>query len=217
MLKLADELMVARVMAAELPDYLLGDRLFRQIVAKTPSGTQQPKMTLGSLLGRYRLLQHFAGIWTPPNTSNCQPSTQPSPRTDESTAQWIDYIQKELKSYLASWRWYIDECIRRGGCASTYSGEVWIRTRLALLVEEAAALNVPVLAEQGQLRRLDSQLRSVWQEGHSCWPTRRAISTRRIVIGGSTVCRPAPSTTAEFTAAPDFLLPNAPPAQVGRL
>ncbi len=166
MLKLADELMVARVMAAELPDYLLGDRLFRQIVAKTPSGTQQPKMTLGSLLGRYQLLQHFAGDMDA--TQHQQLSAIDAAIAENRRiyrAQWIDYIQKELKSYLASWRWYIDECIRRGGCASTYSGEVWIRTRLALLVEEAAALNVPVLAEQGQLRRLDSQLRSVWQEG----------------------------------------------------
>lgn len=59
--KLAGELMVAGAMASELPDYLLGDRLFRQIVIRTPAGTQQPKMTLGSLLGRYQLLRHFAG------------------------------------------------------------------------------------------------------------------------------------------------------------
>lgn len=164
--KLAGELMVAGAMASELPDYLLGDRLFRQIVIRTPAGTQQPKMTLGSLLGRYQLLRHFAGDLDAGQQQ--QLSAVGAAIADNRRiyhAQWLAYIQKELKSYLDSWRWYVDECVRRGGCASTYAGEVWIRTRLALLLEEAAALNIPILTEQGHLRRLDSQLRSVWQEG----------------------------------------------------
>lgn len=164
--KLATELMVAKAMAAELPDYLLGDRLFRQIVVKTPTGTQQPKMTLGNLLGRDRLLRHFAADL---DASQEQELAVVSATIEDNRriyrAQWVGYIQKELKSYLDSWRWYIDECMRRGGCASTYSGEVWIRTRLALLLEEADTLTVPTLTEQGYLRRFDSQLHSLWQEG----------------------------------------------------
>jgi hypothetical protein len=164
--KLAGELMVAGTMASELPDYLLGDRLFRQIVVRTPAGTQQPKMTLGSLLGRYQLLRHFAGDL---DAGQQQQLAAVGAAIVENRriyhAQWVAYIQKELKSYLDSWRWYVDECVRRAGCASTYPGEVWIRTRLALLLEEAAALKTPILTEQGHLRRLDSQLRSVWQEG----------------------------------------------------
>lgn len=164
--KLVAELMVAGAMASELPDYLLGDRLFRQVVVKTPEGTQQPKMTLGNLLSRYRLLRHFAGDL---DASQQQALAAVGAAIEENRRvyrpQWIGYIQKELKSYLDSWRWYVDECMRRGGCASTYAGEVWIRTRLSLLLEEAETLAVPTLTEQGYLRRLDSQLRSLWHDG----------------------------------------------------
>jgi hypothetical protein len=164
--KLAADLMVAQAMALELPDYLLGDRLFRQVVVKTPAGTQQPKMTLGGLLSRYQLLQHYASDL---DAGQQQLLSAVGTAIDEHRrvyrTQWVSFLQKELKSYLDSWRWYIDECVRRGGCAGTYAGEVWIRTRLALLIDEAAILALATLTEQGHLRRLDSQLRSVWQEG----------------------------------------------------
>lgn len=164
--KLAGELLVAQAMAQELPDYLLGDRLFRQIVVRTPSGTQQPKMTLGSLLSRFQLLGHFASSL---EAGQQQQLSAVAAAIEDNRriyrAQWVGFIQKELRSYLDSWRWYVDECVRRGGCASTYPGEVWIRTRLALLLEEAASLGMTILTEQGHLRRLDSQLRSMWREG----------------------------------------------------
>ena len=59
----------------------------------------------------------------------------------------------------------MDECFRRGGCASTYPAEVRARVRLALLFDEATTANFSILAEQGHLRRLDSQLRNVWRDG----------------------------------------------------
>lgn len=163
---LVADLMVAQAMALELSDYLLGDRLFRQVVVKTPAGTQQPKMTLGGLLSRYQRLQYHANDL---DAGQQQQLSVVGAAIDEHRrvyrTQWVNFLQKELKSYLDSWRWYVDECIRRDGCASTYPGEVWIRTRLALLLDEAAALSLATLTEQGHLRRLDSQLRSVWQEG----------------------------------------------------
>ena len=47
-------LAVTQAMADELTDYLMGDNLYRQLVVKTPSGTKQPKMTIGALLESIR-------------------------------------------------------------------------------------------------------------------------------------------------------------------
>ncbi len=163
---LTTELLVAEAMAAELADYLLGDRLFRQIVVQSPLGTQQPKMTLGGVLSRLQLLQFRSAALAPEERTRVEglaSAVEAARRTYR--AQWESFVRKEIKSNLDSWRWYMDECFRRGGCASTYPAEVRARVRLALLFEEAVSARFDILAEQGHLRRLDSQLRNVWRDG----------------------------------------------------
>ena len=163
---LTTELLVAEAMAAELADYLLGDRLFRQIVVQSPLGTQQPKMTLGGVLSRLQLLQFRSAALAPEERTRVEglaSAVEAARRTYR--AQWESFVRKEIKSNLDSWRWYMDECFRRGGCASTYPAEVRARVRLALLFDEAVSARFDILAEQGHLRRLDSQLRNVWRDG----------------------------------------------------
>lgn len=163
---LTTELLVAEAMAAELTDYLLGDRLFRQIVVQSPLGTQQPKMTLGGVLSRLQLLQFRSAALAPEERTRVE---RLASAVDEARrtyrAPWESFLRKEIKSNLDSWRWYMDECFRRGGCASTYPAEVRARVRLALLFDEAVSARFDILAEQGHLRRLDSQLRNVWRDG----------------------------------------------------
>lgn len=163
---LTTELLVAEAMAAELADYLLGDRLFRQIVVQSPLGTQQPKMTLGGVLSRLQLLQFRSAALAPEERTRVE---RLASAVDEARrtyrAPWESFLRKEIKSNLDSWRWYMDECFRRGGCASTYPAEVRARVRLALLFDEAVSARFDILAEQGHLRRLDSQLRNVWRDG----------------------------------------------------
>ncbi len=166
MSQLTMELLVAEAMAAELSDYLLGDRLFRQIVVQSPLGTQQPKMTLGGVLSRLQLLQFRSAALTPDEQTRVEHlAAEVDAARRTYAAQWESFLRKEIKSNLDSWRWYMDECFRRGGCASTYPGEVRARVRLALLFDEATAASFDILAEQGHLRRLDSQLRHVWRDG----------------------------------------------------
>ena len=164
--QLTNELVVAEAMASELSDYLLDDRLFRQIVVQVPLGTQQPKMTLGGLLSRLQMLQFRAAALEPAERSRVE---QVAAAVDQARrtyrASWASFVRKEIKSNLDSWRWYMDECFRRGGCASTYPAEVRARVRLALLLTEATGAGFEILAEQGHLRRLDSQLRNVWRDG----------------------------------------------------
>ena len=50
-------LAITQAMADELTDYLMGDSLYRQLVVKTPTGTKQPKMTIGALLENLELLR----------------------------------------------------------------------------------------------------------------------------------------------------------------
>ncbi len=164
--QLTNELVVAEAMAAELSDYLLGDRLFRQIVVQGPLGTQQPKMTLGGLLSRLQSLQFRLAALAPAERDRVeQVATAVAEARRTYRTSWETFLRKEIKSNLDSWRWYMDECFRRGGCASTYPSEVHARVRLALLFGEAASAGFEILAEQGHLRRLDSQLRNVWRDG----------------------------------------------------
>ncbi len=165
--QLTTELVVLEAMTAELSDYLLGDRLFRQIVVQGPLGTQQPKMTLGGVLSRLQLLRWRAAALQPEQRTRVeQAAVQIEAARRIHPAQWEFFLRKEIKSNLDSWRWYMEECFRRGGCAETYAAEVRARVRMALLFDDATAAGLNILSEQGQLRRLDSQLRNLWRDGN---------------------------------------------------
>lgn len=107
-------------MAAELTDYLLGDRLFRQIVVQSPLGTQQPKMTLGGVLAVCSCCNFDRLPWPLKRTRVERLASAVDEARRTYRAPWESFLRKEIKSNLDSWRWYMDECFRRGGCASTY-------------------------------------------------------------------------------------------------
>ena len=88
---LTTELLVAEAMAAELADYLLGDRLFRQIVVQSPLGTQQPKMTLGGVLSRLQLLQFRSAALAPEERTRVEglaSAVEAARRTYRAPASW---------------------------------------------------------------------------------------------------------------------------------
>lgn len=76
-------------------------------------------------------------------------------------------VEKELKSLLNTWAWYLDECKEdRQRCAADYVNQVWRRTRIHVLQQAVAALPA---ALAGQLARLDGRLRELFRPGDFVW------------------------------------------------
>jgi len=107
--ELAAELIEAEAMTNEIGDYLLGDRLFRQIVVETPVGTRRPKMTLGNLWERILHLQAASDLGSKDqerlavveNVWHSAKNLYPDPFRRK--------LQRELDSYLKNWKYYLDQ------------------------------------------------------------------------------------------------------------
>lgn len=102
-------LMEAEKMASELSDYLIGDRLFRQIVVDTPAGLRQPKMTLGGLVERMQALASDPQLG--PGDRRRLHAVQEAWETARRRypEQVTEKLQREMKSYLHNWQYYLDQ------------------------------------------------------------------------------------------------------------
>lgn len=107
--KLAAELIETEAMASELGDYLLSDRLFRQIVVETPVGTRRPKMTLGNFWERIMHLQAATDLG--PNDRErlivAEDAWNFARRLYPEKVK--RKLRRELDSYLKNWKYYLDQ------------------------------------------------------------------------------------------------------------
>ena len=156
-------LAITQAMADELTDYLMGDSLYRQLVVKTPSGTKQPKMTIGALLENLELLR-----WEKESLSTGQQAAlatiEQKVDLDRSAfaQQWQAHLRRELKGLLDSWRWYLDEAGSNSSARENYASEVHIRTRIDLVMR-ALADDASIGDSRRQLGDLDARLRGMIQ------------------------------------------------------
>lgn len=106
---IAATLMEAEQMASELADYLMGDQLFRQIVVETPAGLRQPKMTLGGLVERIEQLEasNEVGVRDRRRVQAVRDTWETI--RQRYPEQVKEKLQREMKSYLHSWRYYLQE------------------------------------------------------------------------------------------------------------
>ena len=168
--RLDTALIEAREMAKALPKYLDQDELFWQMIIHTPEGDKLPKMTLGGLLERVQYLEMSREKLSDADLETLQEVKR---EIEEARKQYRDayakFLERELSSHLHSWHWYLDDLLGGNGDAlERYPQEVWIRTRIELLVEEAGKVgaNVP----EDKIRAEDRRLREVWVEGEFIWP-----------------------------------------------
>ncbi|NOX62423.1 MAG: hypothetical protein GXP42_10855 [Chloroflexi bacterium] len=133
--ELEAELIEAEQFAKELPDYLLSDRLFWQIVVDTPLGARQPKMTLGSLFER---MQHLASAPAlgPKDRERLKRIQEAWDIARKSyPQQFKQKLRRELDSYLHNWKYYLEQ--RRGDperWKEDYEVELRNRRRVELVV-----------------------------------------------------------------------------------
>jgi len=165
------DLAVCQAMADAMEDYLLGERLFRQLIVPTPLGTRQPKMTIGGFLDLYRRLQaevhelsaeereQLRRIWETFRTMRRRYA-----------ARYANKLRRELRSNLDSWRWFLQDCAANPErCREEYPREARIRARIDLLLSEAYSQGVDVSNELDRLSELDARLRRFWRKGEFIW------------------------------------------------
>ncbi len=103
------DLLEAEAGARDLMDYLLSDRLFWQLSLETPSGTRQPKMTLGSLYERITTLQTASDLGDNDRKRLATVVTAWDEARRRYPAPFTAKLKRELDSYLKNWTYYLDQ------------------------------------------------------------------------------------------------------------
>ncbi len=171
----ATNLALAQAMVNELEDYLFGDKLYRQLVVRTPEGDKLPKMTVGALLDRLQALERQRTQLTPDEQRQFQAIRE---RWRALKSQWVaqyaDKVLWELKSLLDSWTWFIDDCMAgKRSCAEDYASEVWIRVRMEDLLRDVSGM-ANLADTRARLAPLDARLKRMFMPGAFVWGAERA-------------------------------------------
>lgn len=163
---LVTALLTVERMVEELPDYLARDQLFRQLIVHTPWGDELPKMTLGGLVERLHLLEAHREALTPEERARVEAAR----RTYEDFVhhhrrQVEQRLRREFKSYLGSWKWYLDDLRENPGKIADMRLEAHNRRRLTVLMEEARRWGFDLGRENVRsLEKLDTWLRETWPD-----------------------------------------------------
>ncbi|MCB0256039.1 MAG: hypothetical protein KDI55_20150 [Anaerolineae bacterium] len=161
---------ITQAMADELTDYLMGDKLYRQVMVQTPDGFKQPKMTIGALLEN---LQDLA--WQRDALNDEQQAAldgiveQVNIGRNAFSDSWEALLRRELKALLDSWRWYLDDVSRDEAARENYARESRVRTRIDL-VQRALADDPQTADERKELGELDTRLKGMMQPGDYVGP-----------------------------------------------
>lgn len=154
-------LAIARAMADELTDYLMGDALYRQLVVKTPEGVRQPKMTIGALLENLEILQWQRDALDPEQRAALATiAGQVDLARSAFGPQWHALLRRELKASMDTWKWYLDDAARDADARANYASEARVRTRIDLVMR-ALAGDPQAAADKNELGALDAQLRGM--------------------------------------------------------
>lgn len=158
------ELAVLNSMIDKLPDYLEDDRLFKTITAYTPQGERLLKMTLGGIFQHIGALERVA-LDEEERDELAGLIAELAQARQRSPEQFYKKLSRELKSYIDSWHWFLQNCWDgEANCAADYPQEIDLRLRVDSLLR--AAGDHPSVAEGRQrIAALDEKLRAQWQPG----------------------------------------------------
>ena len=159
-------LLTVEKMVEELPDYFARDELFRQLVVHTPWGDKLPKMTLGGLVERLKLLEENGDLLTPEERARVEAARRAYEDFVRTHRRQVEQrLRREFKSYLNSWKWYLDELRENPEKIADYRQEVHTRRRLDVLIEEANRWGFDLGRDNLQeLEKLDAWFRERWPE-----------------------------------------------------
>ncbi len=136
--QIAAQVAILKAMVDELNGYLLRGSLYHQMLVDTPSGTQQPVMTLGALLENLEALRQQEGSMTSEQRDElsnliAQGETVRRQQPD----RWRDALRRELKALLNSWKWSLEDA-ERGDRRLDPNDEARRASRLDIIRRELA-------------------------------------------------------------------------------
>ena len=169
-------LLILETMVAELEDYLHSDELFRQLVVQAPDKTYMPRMTIGLMLEHVDHLEKILSELGPDERIRLEEAMDRLHEIrDAELEAYATMLRREMKSHLDSWSWYLDGCADGDeDCPDNYPSEVWLRTRLEEVVQEARNREIPVVDELARLQELDRSLDDMFQRGDYVGPKDRS-------------------------------------------
>ncbi len=161
-------LLAVEQMVSELSDYFARQELFRQLVVHTPWGDELPKMSLGGLVERLNYLERHRDALTSEEQARLDKARAAYEEAIRYRRQQVaERLRREFRSYLNSWKWYLDELRDNPDKVMDYPAEVHNRLRLTTLLNEARRLGIELDPDQvHMLEELDQFLRSRWQSGN---------------------------------------------------
>ncbi len=164
--ELVTALLTVEKMVEELPDYFQRNELFRQLVVHTPWGDRLPKMTLGGLVERLRFLEQHLDALTPEERARVEAARRAYEDFVRSHRREVEErLRREFKSFLGSWKWYLDDLRENPGKIADYRAEAHNRRRLSLLIDEARRWGFDLGRENlRDLERLDAWFRTTWPD-----------------------------------------------------
>lgn len=153
------DVLFAQAVRDTIADYLDSQVLFYPLNAV--GGVELPQLTIGAWLEtdwRARGMQFASGEQAMIDAARAAVAEARAKSRDT----YISKAQREFKSRLDTWSWYLDE--PRGG-KTAYASQAHTRLKLELLQSDVAQSK----SEQMRLKTNDARLRTMWVDGDFIW------------------------------------------------
>ena len=166
------DLAIAEEMVAELDSYLVGNDLYRTVMARTGRGELKLQMSGGDLLSRLHRLQGERDALSAAEQARLDAVQQSADRAIYSLrTRFHERLGREMKARLDSLRWYLDECQEdRAKCRTEYPFEIRNRQRIEEILKQLGKNASPEL--MSVLNQVDRRIRQLGQSPGFVWDRR---------------------------------------------
>ena len=166
------DLSITEAMVQELEDYIVGNDLYRTLIARTANGDQKLQMSGGDFLARLHRLQGERDVLTPGEQKRLDAAQQRADSTIYSLrTRFHERLGREIKARLDSLRWYLDDCRdSRAKCQTEYPFEIRNRQRIEEILKQLGNQVPPDLASV--LGQVDQRIRQLTQGSGFVWDRR---------------------------------------------
>lgn len=170
----AMDLAVAEEMVTELEDYIVGNELYRTVIAHTPEGNRKMTMSGGALLSRLRRLAAERDSLPPEMQQRIDAVIKSAEATIYSLrTRFHERLAREMKARLDSLAWFLDEYADdRARVHANYPYEIRNRQRIEEIMQRLGDQAPP--EQMARLRSIDSRIRQITHAAPFIWAERLA-------------------------------------------
>jgi hypothetical protein len=168
------DLEIAEIMADELEDYIVGDELYRTVVARTSAGDRRLSMSGGDLLARLGRLQGERSALSDDEQRRLEVLQEKADTIIYSLkTRFYERLNREFKARLDGLRWFLDDCAEnQGKCRGEFPFEMRNRQRIEEILKALGDDASPALLTS--LAQVDRRIRQYSSESPFIWDDRLA-------------------------------------------